>query len=125
MRFVMIISILMISWSSLAHEWTPTYPELRPSYVEGILTTKMNIFNGRKGIRYYQISVWDKDWNSVKFATESKIVQVNYLQRKSINVYIREQDVEKAVYICSRSKILSNDEKATVLSSRICSKVKG
>lgn len=85
----------------------------------------MNIFNGRKGIRYYQISVWDKDWNSVKFATESKIVQVNYLQRKTINVYIREQDVEKAVYICSRSKILSNDEKATVLSSRICSKVKG
>ena len=84
----------------------------------------MEIFNSRQDINHYEISVFDDDWNPVKFAVADKIVRVGHLQRKTIDVHIRSEDRDIVRYACSKSKIITNDEKATVVSSRICSKVK-
>jgi hypothetical protein len=108
-----------------AHEWTPTYPKLYPSFVEGILVAKMELFNSRQDINYYQVSVWDEEWKEIPFSLGgSSIIHVDHLQRKTVEVYIREKDRNKVTYICSRSKTLTNEDNGTFLSSRICSKVK-
>ena len=117
-------TLLCLSLPISAHEWTPTYPKLKYSFVEGVLVTQMTLFNSRKDVNYYEVSVWDKDWNSVPFSTADRVVRVNHLQRKRIDVYVRQKDKDTVVYICSKSKILSDDEKGTIVSSRICSKIK-
>jgi hypothetical protein len=113
-------------WGSQAfgHQFMPAYPKLERSYVDTILMTKMELFNSRSDVEYYELSVFDAEWNSVPFATEQRIVNVEYLKRKTIEIYIREQDRSKAVYICSKSKIRPSNIQATVVSSRICSKIK-
>jgi hypothetical protein len=113
-------------WGSqaLGHQFMPAYPKLEPSYVDGILMTKMELFNSRNDVEFYELSVFDAEWNSVPFATEERIVNIEYLKRKTIEIYIREQDRSKAVYICSKSKIRPSNIQATVVSSRICSKIK-
>jgi hypothetical protein len=113
-------------WGSQAfgHQFMPAYPKLEPSYVDGILVTKMELFNSRSDVEYYEFSVFDTDWNSVPFATEERILNVEYLKRKTIEIYIREIDKEKAVYICSKSKLKPNSFQITMVSSRICSKIK-
>ena len=109
---------------AFGHQFTPTYPRLDPSFVDGVLVTRMELFNSRNDIEYYEISVYDGDWNPVQFATESRIVNIEFLKRKTIEVYIREKDRSRAVYICSKSKIRPSNEQITIVSSRICSKIK-
>ena len=92
--------------------------------MDGILVTRMELFNSRNDVEYYELSVFTSDWESVPFATEDRIINVGYLKRKTIEIYIREQDRNKAVYICSKSKLRPNNMQATVVSSRICSKIK-
>lgn len=118
------LCLILLCGHASAHQWTPTYPKLEQSYVPGILRMRMEIFNNRQDINHYEISVFDEDWNPVKFAVADKIVRVGYLQRKTIDVHIRSEDRNVVTYVCSKSKIITNDEKATVVSSRICSKVK-
>ena len=114
-----------LSTSVFAHEWTPTYPKLSQSFMEGILVAKMEIFNSRKDINYYEISVWDENWNKLQFSIGgTSIVYVKHLQRKSVEVYVRDKDRDIVTYICSRSKSLIDEEGITFVSSRICSKVK-
>ncbi len=84
----------------------------------------MHLFNSRKDINYYSVSVYDKDWKPVKFATESKIIQMDYLDHKDIEVYVRKTDQEKAHYICTKSKILKGKSAPALVASRICSKIK-
>jgi len=117
--------LLCLSGYASAHEWTPTYPSLRLSHVPGILTTDMFLFNSRADVDYYQISVWDENWNSIKFATESKTLPLQYLDRKKITIYIREKDKDTATYICSKSKLIVEGKARSSIASRICSKIKG
>jgi len=124
MRYIMMTVMLTLSGYASAHQWMPTYPELRPSYVTGVLTTKMELFNSRNDVKYYEILVYDKDFNPMRFATQEKIVEVGYLKRKNIDVYIREEDRDKVTYICSKSKLLKGTGSVTRVSSRICSKIK-
>ena len=105
-----------------AHQFTPTYPKFEQSFISGVLSTKMELFNKRSEVEYYEIQVFDADWNKVAFASEAKIFQVKYLETKRIDVYIRNEDILKAVYICTESKMLRQDSKYTIISSRICSK---
>jgi hypothetical protein len=102
----------------------PTYPKFDQSFVGGVLSTKMELFNKRAEVEYYEIQVFDADWNKVPFASEAKIVRVKYLETKRIDVYIRNEDILKVVYICSESKMLRQESKYTIISSRVCSKVK-
>ena len=107
-----------------AHEWTPTYPKFRPSYMSDVMITTMQLYNSRRDVEHYAFSVYDKDFNPIQFATAEQITSVNYLQRKTVEIYVRNKDISKGMYICSESKILRDDVTATVVRSRICSKVK-
>ena len=107
-----------------AHEWTPTYPELKYSHVQGIMKVDMFLFNARKDVGYYEISVWDNDWNKLSFAAEMKIIPIDYLGRKNITVYVAEENKDRVTYICSESKIQSDKGYESLVSSKICSKIK-
>ena len=119
-----ILCLLLISGYANAHEWTPTYPKLEYSFIPGVLKVSMELFNNRTDVNHYEISVFDDNWDPVKFAISDRIISLTHLRRKSVDVYIREQDRSRVTYVCSKSKIISNDERATVVTSRICSKVK-
>jgi len=124
-RNLIVAITLFLSGHVSAHEWTPTYPELTPSHVEGVVYTDMLLLNRRQDIRYYEISVWDEEWNRVPFASEIRLVPLDYLDRRTIRIYIQEKDVGVARYICSLSKLVSDSQMtAASVSSRICSKLK-
>ena len=117
----------MLLWASghaSAHEFTPTYPELKPSYVAGGLSAKMTLFNLRTDVEYYEFGVFDAEWNKVPFAMQNKIMKFKHLDKKTVEIYIREKDREDAVYICSKSKLLVDGGSKTSVSTRICSKIK-
>lgn len=122
----MIISCLVgvFSVSAMAHEWTPTYPKLKLSHIQNVWVTEMKLFNGRSDIDYYQIRVYDEDWNVVPHAVINNPVEVSYQTHKMVDVYIKSDDKDRAVYICSKSKPLQNDEVKPMIFSRICSKIK-
>ena len=125
MKYLLLCLVLALGGKQVwAHEFTPAYPTLEPSYMDGILVTKMLLFNRRQDVNYYELSVFDGEWNPIPFASTDKIIEIKYLERKNIDIFIREKDRNKAVYICSKSKLQTNDDKITVVSSRICSKIK-
>ena len=125
MKYLLLFIVLALGGKQVwAHEFTPAYPTLEQSYMDGILVTKMLLFNRRQDVFYYELFVFDNEWNPVPFAATDKIVEVKYLERKFIEIYIRERDKNRAVYICSKSKIQSDDNRITIISSRICSKIK-
>lgn len=114
----------VLSVSAMAHEWTPTYPKLSMSYMENVWTTRMKLFNSREGVDYYDVSVFDQEWNAVPFAVLMNPMSVKYLETKYIDIYIRDKDKSRAVYICSKSKLYAIDTTKPMLFSRICSKIK-
>ena len=107
-----------------AHEFTPTYPKLKNSYVKGVLYTTMTLFNMRKDVEYYEFGVFNAEWEKVPFAMQNKVMRFKHLEKKKIDIYIREKDKEEVVYICSKSKLIVTGSEKTSISSRICSKVK-
>ena len=109
---------------TVAHEMVPTYPELKQSYMEGLYTTTMTMFNRRPEVEYYEIGVYDDDWEPVKFVSNYKIWKIPYLSTVSFDIYIRGNDKYKVRYICSKSKLRKSNMTRTAVSSRICSKVK-
>lgn len=107
-----------------AHEFTPTYPKLKNSYVEGVLYTTMTLFNMRKDVEYYEFGVFNAEWEKVPFAMQQKVMRFKHLEKKKVDIYIREKDKEEVVFICSKSKLIVTGTAKTSVSSRICSKVK-
>jgi len=113
-----------MSGCASAHEFTPTYPKLKNSYVEGVLYTTMTLFNMRKDVEYYEFGVFNAEWEKVPFAMQQKVMRFKHLEKKKVDIYIREKDKEEVVYICSKSKLVVTGTAKTSVSSRICSKVK-
>lgn len=107
-----------------AHEQTPTYPELRYSYVDGLSAVTVKVFNRRKDVKYFSIQVFDEEWQNIEFASADRIINIKYLGKKSIDIYIKNEDRDKIKYVCTTSKLLKGDVKYQAVSSRICSKIK-
>jgi hypothetical protein len=122
-RYVLVVMFLLGGHAN-AHQFLPTYPKFEQSFISGVMQTKMELFNKRNDVEHYELSVYDKDWNPIAFASESKLIQVNYLQTKSVNVYIKKEDLVRVTYICTESKHKREGSQNTVISSQICSKVK-
>jgi hypothetical protein len=120
----LIVLLNLIGGHVMAHQFTPTYPRFDQSIVEGVVYTKMELFNKRREVEYYELGVFTKDWEPVVFASEDKLIYVKYLEIKKINVYVKIQDLDKVTYICTESRLRKEDTKDTVISSKICSKVK-
>lgn len=114
--------VAAFSWSVASHEMTPTYFNIVPSHVDNIYKTKVNLYNRRNDVKYYEIGVFDADFNPVPFVSLYRIVKVDYLSEVNIDVYIKADLVNKAVYICSKSKLRKATKTLTAVSSRICSK---
>ena len=117
----MLVSFCGPSWG---HEMSPTYLEFTPSYINNVLKTTIEVFNRREDVSYYEIEVYDKDRNPIPFVSDAKVVNIKYLEKKSIDVYIKESDKTKVVYVCTLSRFIKEDVTKTNVSSRICSKVK-
>jgi hypothetical protein len=123
-RYAVLLLMMVIGGHANAHQFLPTYPKFMISHISGVYYTKMELFNARKDVEYYELSVYDKDWNSMAFASEAKIIRINYLETKKLNVYVLGGDRPRVTYICSESKLTKDQETKTVIASRICSKVK-
>ena len=115
---------LLLVAGAYAHEMTPAYPRLEPSYVSGVHRASLEMFNRREDVDYYEIGVFSKDWEPIPFVTSYKIMRLPYLRHAKFDVYIRNEDVARAVYVCSKSKLRSDTSSITAVSSRICSKFK-
>lgn len=121
---VLAFLLCMFGGPAMAHQFTPTYPEFTISFVDGVMQTKMEIFNKRREVEYYELGVFDKDWNPVTFAADDRLVRVRYLETKKLSIYVKSEDLPKVTYICTESRLRREDVKDTVISSKICSKVK-
>lgn len=124
MRLIIATLLWALSTAAAAHEMTPTYPEFKMGYMTGVYKTTMTLFNRRDDVKYYEVSVFDADWNRLPFATQSRIIKLDYLERTTFDVYIRQRDVDRVTYICTQSKVTRAEVDATAISSRICSKVR-
>lgn len=122
-KFIAAVAVIFLAATAQAHEWTPTYPKFEPSFLDDIVVTTMTLFNKRKEIEYYEIFVYDEDWNTIPFATPNKLINVPYLSQKTVEIYIREIDCERIEYICTTSRRFVDDVESTGIDSRICSKV--
>tara|TARA_B110000285_G_scaffold230305_1_gene296673 strand:+ start:1904 stop:2275 length:372 start_codon:yes stop_codon:yes gene_type:complete len=120
----LVLFLSLISGYASAHQFTPTYPELTPSHIEGVYKADMVLLNTRKDIKYYALSVFTKDWKPVRFASQNKLVRLGFRERKYLSIYISKMDIAKVEYICSKSKILSSVKDTSIVASRICSKIK-
>jgi hypothetical protein len=118
------LSLCLVGVPVLAHQFTPTYPKFGVSFVDGVLSTRMELFNKRQDVEYYELDVYDANWKPLPFATENKLVNIRYLETKPVNVYIKVQDLSRVVYICTESRLRKQEARDTVISSKICSKVK-
>ena len=92
--------------------------------MDGIVQTRMTLFNTRKDVDYFEVQVMDVNMNPVEFAVTDQIIHAPHLKRKNVEIYIREIDIDRVVYICSVSKLLVAGNTGASVSSRICSKVK-
>ena len=119
-----IVVCFMLALPAYAHEMVPTYPRWEYSHLDGLLKTTMKMFNKRADVEYYEVGVFDKNFEPVPFVTAYNVFKLSYLGHVTFDVYIRTSDKKRAVYICSRSKIRKDNNTKTAISSKICSKVK-
>jgi hypothetical protein len=120
----LLLSFFFLSTSAIAHQWTPTYPKWQSSYIDGVVSVNMELFNSRKDVEWYSIQVLDADMKPVPFVTSERVMRVPHLKKKEVEVYVRKSDIERAVYICSVSKLLKERQSRAAVASRICSKAK-
>ena len=123
-RNYIIAAAILLCGSAAAHEMTPALPKLKSSYAEGVVYTTLKLWNRREDVAYYEITVFDEDWNPVPFASSDKIMQLSYLETKSFEIYVRAVDVERLEYICTTSKFLKDEVTPSSITSRICSRIK-
>lgn len=103
---------------------TPTYPKWGVSGVDNVKKTTMRLWNAREDVQYYEIGVFTEKWKPIPFVTAYRILSIDYLKEVNFDVYIKEEHVDKATYICSLSKLRTKNESKTLLATRICSKFK-
>jgi len=108
-----------------AHEQTPAYPRALPSHVQDVVKVQLQILNRRKEINYYEVGLFDKNFDEIDFTTKRKIIKIDYEEKIDFDVYLRKSDLHKAVYICTASKILKSNSSRAIVSSIVCSKLGG
>ena len=118
-----ILWVLLCS-SVAAHDMTPTYPKWKMSFIQSAKMTTMQVFNKRSDVQWYQIGVFDKEWQPIPFVTRYKIINIKYLKRVEFDVYVNEENAKLAEYICTTSKLRGNDDFKPIVESKICSRFK-
>ena len=121
---VILLSAFFVSLNAASHDMTPTYPKWKMSFIPSAKMTTMQVFNKRSDVQWYQIGVFDKDWQPIPFVTRYKIINIKYLKRVKFDVYVNEENAKLAEYICSTSKLRGNDDFKPIVESKICSRFK-
>ena len=75
---ILAIALVLFCGKAISHEMTPTYFEFEQSFVKDVLRTNILIFNKRADVEYYEINIFDNEWNKIPFATNEKIVKREY-----------------------------------------------
>tara|TARA_Y100000385_G_scaffold108642_1_gene112771 strand:- start:397 stop:759 length:363 start_codon:yes stop_codon:yes gene_type:complete len=114
--------LLCVSGYASAHELTPTYPELRSSYMKDIYEVNLKMWNARGDVEYYKIEVTDEDWNDVPFITREKVFRLKHFERRNIDIFLPNDTT--ATYICTRSMLEKGNAQRSIVSSKVCSKIK-
>ncbi len=115
---------LLLCGSVAAHDMTPTYPKWKMSFIPSAKMTTMQVFNKRSDVQWYEIGVFDKEWQPIPFVTRYKIINIKYLHRVRFDVYVNDKNAKVVEYICSTSKLRGNDDFKPIVESRICSRFK-
>ncbi len=123
MRLLLTLIFIFSFTNSFAHEMTPAYPKFSKSYINDVSTTKMKLFNRREDVSYYKVEVLTNDWKPVAFASTNKIIKIGYNKTILFDVYVQTKDIRYVVYICTVSKNFKQENKVTLVASRICSKI--
>tara|TARA_R110000868_G_scaffold236021_2_gene489947 strand:+ start:1153 stop:1536 length:384 start_codon:yes stop_codon:yes gene_type:complete len=126
MKKLLCILAIMCALPSIggAHEMTPAYPKFSYSYIEGVLVTSLKLYNRREDVIYYEIGVFSGEWEPIKFATTDKVIKIGYRETKTFKVYIKAEDENKIMYICTISRLQKENIGTSAVSSKICSKIK-
>jgi len=119
-----VILWLLLCGSVAAHDMTPTYPKWKMSFIPSAKMTTMQVFNKRSDVQWYEIGVFDKEWQPIPFVTRYKIINIKYLHRVRFDVYVNDKNAKVVEYICSTSKLRGNDNFKPIVESRICSRFK-
>jgi len=119
-----VILLALLCSSVVAHDMTPTYPKWKMAFIPTAKMTSIQIFNKRNDIEWYEIKVFDKEWNALPFFTRHKILNVKYLSRVKFDLYMSNGYAEYAKYVCSTSKLRGKNSFEPTVESRICSKFK-
>lgn len=117
------LALVILSGYATAHEQTPTYPKLERTYLPSILSTKVTIFNRRSDVSFFVFDVFDSEWNSIRFATTSRVLNIPHLKRETAELFINVKHKDVVTYICTTSLLQKDDTQGSAVSSRICSKV--
>jgi len=118
-------ALIFLATAAGAHEMTPAYPELHQSSVPQIMQADLSLFNARDDVEYYAISVLDVDFKPITFASAQRVMHVPPGGRKDFEIYIKEADVDRVVYVCTTSMLRAGQEDTAIISSRICSRLDG
>ena len=97
MRYFVLLLLFVTASKSYAHEFTPTYPKLVPSYIAGVVVAKMDLLNKRKDIEYYELTVLDSNMSPVTFASSDAVVRLKYLEAKKVEAKKAIKDQDKKV----------------------------
>lgn len=123
MRHVLLCLTLFLFGQAHSHEMTPAYPAFKAYYLPGIQFTTMKLYNRREDVEYYMIDVFDKNWKPIPFAARHRVLKLSYLERVTFDIFVRDESVKEARYICTTSLVSSPSNQTTVVASKICSKV--
>jgi len=124
MRGAIILCLLLLNLAGHSHEQTPTYPEWKPSGIDGIQKTTIRLWNSRNDVEFYEIGLFDDNWWPMPFVTANKIIHLGYLEEIYFDIYIRKSDLVDTRYVCSLSKLSDSTNNKTLLATKICSKFK-
>ena len=124
MKLLLVLLLFSYLGDAVGHEMTPTYPTFEPSHVTGVFKAEMEMFNKRKDVEYYEIGVFDENWEPVPFVSSYRVMRLKYLSYVKFAVYVGINDVAAAEYVCSVSKLRENSDKKPMVATRICSRFK-
>ena len=119
-----VILLLLLCGSVAAHDMRPTYPTWRISHIPDVKVTRMELFNKRADVEWYEIGVFDINFKPLPFVSRFRVLNIPYLTQVKFDIYVTEANSIGAEYICSISKLKASENNMPMVSSKICSRFK-
>ena len=119
-----VILLLLLCGSVAAHDMRPTYPTWSISHIPDVKVVRMELFNKRADVEWYEIGVFDVNFKPLPFVSRFRVLNIPYLTQVKFDVYVTEANSIGAEYICSISKLKASKNNMPIVSSKICSRFK-